>query len=380
MEIQDREVTLKLNSRPLRCAYLVRDREELLDAIALYTHIWGGAANAILPVPRNDEELNSFKSTLEWMNPDYIFIPGEELSLQVSQILEKLPTLTKRISKAEIQRHISSAGRDLIHLAKGSLSYIGVVLSAIHQNKLENSRIRLLDVNDPFNLEIALHAGLPSQSYSDYLVRYLGASTFYYPKTSELLLKTFLSITKFWNPPDLTLLKTRKSYDGFNRYLMETDDEETLCIFLDDGNDLGIATAFWNCRWIFPENKVFLPREKFLENIRNHASQIIEFMPYIRALHITTPLNREEALSLYNSLKNIFIEVGREVLVKVNYRDFRFDWVPGTLSSSKAIDITRAVTSESCVRFEPSTPIGHENTDFTFGYDAEEQWESELKV
>lgn len=371
MELQDRELTLKLTSRPLRCVYLVRDRKELLDAIALYTHMWGGAANAILPVPRNNEEIDSLKSTLKWMNPDYIFIPREELSLQMFQFLDELPILTRPISKVEIQRHICSVNSDLLHLFNhGLLSYMGVILSDIYQSKCEDIGIRLLDTNNSFNLEIALHTGLPAKPYRDYLVQYLGASDFSHLEKGELLLKAFLTITKLLNPIALTLLETKRSY-GLNYYLLETRDEETLCIFLDDGNDLGIATAFWNCRWIYPYNKIFIPRKFFLENIRNHAVQIIEFMPYIRALHITTPLTREEALDLYNYLKEVFLEVGREVLVKIHYQDFRFNWVPGKLSTGKNIDITRGIMPEGCVRFEPNTPIGHESTNFAFGYDAE---------
>lgn len=39
MEYHNQEVTLKVSSRPLRCIYLVRDREEVLDAVTLYTHM-----------------------------------------------------------------------------------------------------------------------------------------------------------------------------------------------------------------------------------------------------------------------------------------------------------------------------------------------------
>ncbi|MBD2084352.1 hypothetical protein NDI49_11955 [Trichocoleus sp. ST-U3] len=378
MELQDREVTLKIKSRPLRCAYLVRNRDELLDAIALYTHMWGGAANAILPLPENDEELNSFTYTLEWMNPDYIFIPREERSLPVSQVLEKLPILVRPISKVEIQRHIDIASGDLLHLAPGSLSHISKVLSAIYQNGTEDIGIRLLATNNPFNLESALHAGLPTKSYCDYLVQYLGASTFYNLENRNFLFRALLTITKFKSPYDLTLVRTGKSYN-FNSYIIETNDEETLCIFLDDGNDVGIATAFWNCRWMFPYNKIFFSRKDFLENIKTYALQIIKFMPYIRAIHITTPFSREKALELCSFLKNIFMEGGKEVLVKINYQDFRFNWIPGTLSSGKAIEITRTVTSEGCVRFDLSTPVGHENINFTFGYDAEVKFRSGRK-
>lgn len=396
MESQNREVTLKLKSRPLRCAYLIRDREELLDAITLYTHVWGGAANAIFPMPISDEEINSLKFILELMNADYVFIPRDELSHQdeenlilesmngnyvftprdrlpnqLSQVLNNLPILQRPISRQEVEQHINASRRDLLRLRDGSLSHIQQILIAKHSSPLEESTIRLLDATDPFRVEIALHEGLPSLAYREYLREYLGAKTISQPENTEQLLKAFLVTTKRYNPCKVTLINTGKNADGFNRYITETTDAKTLCLFLDDGEDLGIATAFWNLKWFHPENRVFLPRREFLENSSSHVRQIIEFMPYIRAVNIMTPLDRQEALELYSRIRSSFLEVEREILVKIYYGDFRFDWLPGTLSLGKPADFTRAVTSENGVRFTPVAPIGHENTDFAFGYDSE---------
>lgn len=374
MKMQDREVTLKLKSRPLRCVYLVRDREDLLDAIALYTHVWGGCANAILPIPVHEEEFNSFITTMEWMNPDYIFVPREEVPLKLSDVLKHIPVLIRPISKTEVEQHINSRV-DKLRLSSGSLSHMRVILSAIHQNPIPESNIYLIEGGENFNLEVALHSGSPSQPYRDYLIKHLSANLLSHPVNIEQLLKTCLVVTKYQNTPRLTLVQTGKSY-GFNHYITETNDEETLCLFLDDGETLGIATAFWNCRWISVLNKIFLPRREFLRDIKTHVLQIITFMPYIRALHVTTPFNREQALDLYVCLKNAFKDAGREVLVKINYKDFCFDWVPGILSSSNTADFTRTITSEGCVRLEPDIPIGHERTDFTFGYDAQVEFMS----
>lgn len=376
MELQDREVNLKLKSRPLRCAYLVRNREEVLDAITLYTHVWGGAANAILSIPSSEEEIKNFKSTLDWINPDYIFIPREGLPLQISQVLERLPALVRPISKVEIEEFVNTTQNKPLSLLTGSLSHIGVILSAIYQNPRESSKIRLIDASETFRLEIALHAGLPSQQYQNFLLKNLESSFFSQPQNIEQLLKTFLTLTKFFHLPSLTLIGATPSYDWLNSYFIKTNDEETLCLFLDDGQDLGIATAFWNCRWIVPQNKIFLPRDEFLKDIKFHALKIIEFMPCIRALYVTTPLNREEALDLYGCLKNTFLDAGRELFVKIYYRDFHFDWVLRTLSLGDTADFTRIITAEGCVRFNPSVPIGHEKTDFAFGYDAEVKFSS----
>lgn len=375
MELQDREVTLKLKSRPLRCAYLVRNREDLLDAIALYTHVWGGCANAILPIPNDDQEIDDLRSTLGWMNPDYVFIPREEIPSKVSSFLGNLPILIRPISKLEVEQHINGTRDDRICLRSGWLSYIVPILSAIYQNPIEESDIHLIDEGKTFNLEMALHLGLPSQPYRNYLTKYLAASSFLRPKNIGQLLEILLIATKINNPSSITLLKTTRKYD-LNRYIYQTNDPETLCLFLDDGKDIGITTAFWNCRWIFPQNKIFLPREDFLRDIKIHALKIIEFMPYIRALYVTTPCNQEEAFQLYSDLKSTFADIDREILVRINYQDFHFDWVPGMLSSGETAHFTRVITPEGCVRFDPYIPIGHEKTKFVIGYDSEVKFKS----
>lgn len=57
MQHSEREIALKVKPRPLRLVYLVRNREDLINAVTLYTHVWGGAANAILPIPENNEDI-----------------------------------------------------------------------------------------------------------------------------------------------------------------------------------------------------------------------------------------------------------------------------------------------------------------------------------
>lgn len=376
MEFLEREVTLKLKSRPLRCVYLVRNREELLDAIALYTHIWGGTANAILPMPENEEEIESFSNTLEDINADYIFVPRENLPSQISKLLEELPIIVRPISKIEIEQYINDIKKGQLNLLSGFLPHIRLILSAVHQNFLKKSDIYLVDEGEHFSLEIALHLGLPSQLYREYLLNYLGANTFPHPANIEQLLKISLVVTKLFNTFDATLVTNTKSWNFLDDYLTRTNDEETLCLFLDNGQDIGIATAFWNCRWIFPKNKIFLPKKEFLKEIKTYALQILQFMPYIRAIYVMTPCNEEEALELHKCLNNAFVDAGREILVKIVYEGFRFDRAMGTLYSGEITNFTRTITSENSVRFNLHTPIGLEKGKFAIGYDAEVRFKS----
>ncbi|MBD2743861.1 hypothetical protein [Coleofasciculus sp. FACHB-1120] len=371
MQLHEREVTLKLNSRPLRLVYLVRNREDLINAVTLYTHVWGGAANPVLPIPENETEVDTFKLVLQWIDPDYIFVPREGISSDVDKVLEELPALKRPISNQEIQRHINGSNSDLLLLSNGTLSHMGFILPYIYPNLLNESGIRLIKPSGSFSFEIALQTGVSTQFYQDYLVGHLAAKVFSTPHTVEELIKVSLLTARLQSPVWLTMQRTTRRCDSLNHYIMETNDEETLCLFLDDGKDIGIATAFWNCRWLFPHNKLFLPREAFLKDIESHVSLIVEFMHSIRALFVTTPIAREDALTLCNILKHAFAAAGREILVKVTYRDFHFDAIPGTTSSGETLNFTRLITPDDSVRFEPPVPIGHEKTEFTFGYNAE---------
>jgi hypothetical protein len=226
---------------------------------------------------------------------------------------------------------------------------------------------------------LSLQFGSPSKDYQNFIIKYLGAASYKKPDNISDFIKLSLVLSKFHNPASLTILETKKTENGFGRYNMVTGDLETLCLFLDDGKDLGIVTAFWNCRWIFRYNKIFLPREDFLKNLEDHAALIAEFMPHLRALFITTPLIKESAIKLQKNLENIFIErMKKKVLVKVIYKDFKFDWIPGNIYSNQT-SFTRTITSDGCVRFEPLIPVGHDNTNFTFAYDAEVRFKSGKK-
>ncbi|MBD1841025.1 hypothetical protein H6F78_18125 [Coleofasciculus sp. FACHB-64] len=374
MQFLEQEVTLQLNSRPLRLVYLVRSREDLINAVTLYTHVWGGAANAILPIPENDVEADTFNLALRWIDPDYIFIPRQGIPPYIDQVLHQLPALQRPISLEEIQEHIH--GYNLIYLHKGTLSHIGLILESLYPNSLENSNIRLVEPSNIFNLELALQGGVPTQLYRNYLVQNLAADVFSPPHTIEQLIKLSLLLSQGNNPISLTMSKTRRKWDAFEPYNMWTNDAETLCLFLDDDQNIGIATAFWNCSWLFPKNKLFLPREAFLKDIEHHASLIVEVLPTIRALFVTSPIDPEGALALCSHLKNAFAAAGREVLVKVSYRDFRFDWIKGAVSFGNVVNFTRIRNPDGSIRFDLPVPFGHENTEFAFGYNAEVKFAS----
>ncbi|MFP5270404.1 hypothetical protein [Coleofasciculus sp.] len=173
MSLHEREVTLKLKSRPLRLVYLIRNRDKLMDAVTLYTHVWGGAANTIFPVPENEEEADTLRFALKSINPDYILIPREGIPSYVSQVLKQSTGLLLSIYSPEVQRHIQGARYDFLRLRDGTVSHIGLILQHLYPGGLNDSNIRLVDSDGTFNLEIALQCGITTQFYQNYLVQHL---------------------------------------------------------------------------------------------------------------------------------------------------------------------------------------------------------------
>jgi len=368
MQLHEREVTLKLESRPLRLVYLIRSREDLINAVTLYTHVWGGATNAILPIPENDVEVDTLKLVLKSLNPDYIFIPEEGTPLNVVQVLEQFPVPQFSISCEGVNRLIN----ELIPcLRTGSLStgfhnrripHIGLILANLHPTPLTDSDICLIEPGSSFDFELALQGGVLTQFYQKYLREHLDASVLPSPQTAEQLIKVSLLLARYTNPASLTLLEVNRWEFPVDFYSSSMDDENTLYLFLNDGKDIGVATAFWNSRRLsLRHNKLFLPREVFLSNIELYSALIVEVMPSIHALFVTTPLDEENALALGDSLKKVFAAVGRNILVEVIYRNFCFNFIKGAAYCGQPITTTQVVASDGSIRFSPSVPPRHEN-------------------
>jgi hypothetical protein len=367
--MQSQEITLKVSSRPLRCAYLVYSREDVLDAVTLYTHVWGGTANAIFPNPASDTDLAKLKYILQIMNPDYIFIPRDAVvSDELQQTLQSLPIQRNYVSKEEIQNHVQR--ETSLRLSDGRLCHIEEVLASRYPNgRLVN--VHLIESGSNFNFEVALNFGLLSSVYRNGLTRFFNSTIYSAPTTIDSFLKTALASSKFRTPPYLTMANTGRSHNFLDESALEINDEKTLCLFLDDGVGTEVSSSFWNCRWIDLTNKIFLPKVDFLDNLENCISLIVEFMPNLRAISITISAHRDEAAALYHRIKTAFSQ--REYLICVNiiYVDLCYNWLPGKVYSSKNNIYTRSILSDGCVRFEVATPDSHENTDFQFGYDLE---------
>ena len=376
MHFYESEVSLKVTSRPLRLAYLVQSRDDIINAVTLYTHLWGGAGNNMMPVPRNELEAGNLKFGLEQLSPDYIFLPVpiQELPDHTREVLEQYPSVKFDVSKDAIWEHID--GYNPLPLRGGKLSYVPLLLEKLYPTGLDQSIIALPAEGDSFDFAIDLQAGVYSSDYGNYLEHTLAAIVLDPTNTVEELLHTCFNLSRFHNPTSLTMIETKQSWNvGVSNMLWITD-QDILCLFLDDGEDINVATAFWNSRKITRENKLFLPRDAFLNNLSSNVAMIIDNLSSIRGIFITTPTDHKNAIGLRTEIKNAFAAAGRDITVRVRYDSFGYDYPNVAIYSGQPESLTRVIGADGAIRLRPPTPFGHENTEFAFGYDAEVEFVS----
>lgn len=379
------EAILKLKPRPLRLVYLANTTTDLKNAVTLYTHLWGGFSNAIFPVPDDTDKVILLQKALQSINPDYIFLPEQDIPENVTEILDQFPICclkpsSKRIEDiANLNDHLLGLPLQTVNGSKiGEFPHILRVLNSIYRNPLSDTNVRLISNNSIFEPEIFLQFGKPSNQYQEYLSNHLNARLISI-NSIEVLLKASLltAIGIFTNSLSMTEMEIiyTESSGGWS-----VRDHEKVCnLFLYEFNDINIAAIFWNYRRldIGYINKFCLPKKDFLQNLENCISILSKFFLSMQELRIYVNLSHEEAIDLANQINNIFNKFERDIFIRVFYQNSGFDFEPGSVYSSKPIVTTREISSlDKSIRFSPIIPSGHENSNYLFGYDAEIEFAS----
>jgi hypothetical protein len=390
MQSEHQEVLLKLQPRPLRLAYLVNTQSELVDAVTLYTHVGGGFANTIFPVPSTTEELSLLEVALYKFNPDYIFLPEDTLPNAAAEVLQQFPAAQVELPSTRIQ-DIANLSDHLLILTIDTLNrfsrydfpHIFKVLNSVYRNPLNESNICLIEASGSFDFELLLQYGKPGERYQQYLRNRLNAQIISSPREIESLLKLHLvAAAKLHSPISLTQIEIKNTSSSFAE-AGETRRHPKVCnLFLWAEGNLNVASSFWNCRRldIGYSNSFVLPKHEFLVDLNRSAQLLADIFPSINELLITASLTRDDALALANELQNIFNNINRVIFIKVFYQDFAFNFYSGGVYHSKPINTTKIVSLDKSIRFEAITPTGHENTSFVFGYDAQIEWASGGKL
>ncbi|GEM_PF-2425877 len=379
MYLSDKEVTLKLTSRPLRLVYLVRNREDFQNAIMLYTHIWGGLTNAIIPIHENGQDIEFLKQRIISINPDFIFRSYAKSLESIYTILEE--TLPVKcicvINTEQVQQHIE--GKKTIFLRNSpatslestSLSHIVYVFQEIYNTPLDDSRILGVNNCNFYDFELSIQSGKISNQYRTFLTQHLAANFLNAPQDFEQLIKNSLMLANDYNPICLTKIKLGKiqPLDPIQRRM---DCSNLLTIFLGDDQDIDIAAAYWNTRSFSDEmtNKLYLPKSEVLDNIDKLAQIILEGMPSIETILIVINTDIEVAQNLAQQVYEAFFIVPH-FRVEIIYQNFHLIFSRGQAYSGSPINTTYIKFEDGSVRFSPPVPIGHQNTEFLFGWEAE---------
>ncbi|TAE60200.1 MAG: hypothetical protein EAZ76_08155 [Nostocales cyanobacterium] len=379
------EAILKLKPRPLRLVYLVNTTTDLKNAVTLYTHLWGGFSNAIFPVPDDTDKLILLQNALQSINPDYIFLPEQDIPENVTEMLDEFPICclkpsSKRIEDiANLNDHLLGLPLETVNGGKiREFPHIIRVLNSIYRNPLSDTNICLISDNYTFEHEIFLQFGKPAHQYQGYLRNHLNARSISINSIEDLLKASLLTaIGIFTN--SLSMTEMEIIYTESSGFWSVRDHEKVCNLFLYESNDINIAAIFWNYRRldIWYSNKFCLPKKDFLQNLENCISILYDFFLSIQELRIYVNLSHEEAIDLANQINTIFNKFERDIFVRVFYQNSGFDFEPGSVYSSKSIVTTREISSlDKSIRFSPVVPSGHENSNYIFGYDAEIEFAS----
>ncbi|MDB9450494.1 hypothetical protein [Dolichospermum circinale] len=379
------EAILKLKPRPLRLVYLVNTTTDLKNAVTLYTHLWGGFSNTIFPVPDDTDKLILLQYALQSINPDYIFLPEQDIPENVTEILDEFPSRCLKLSSERIE-DIANLNDHLLGLPLQTVNgsqirefpHIIRVLNSIYKNPLSDTNICLISDNSTFGHEIFLQFGKPSNQYQGYLSNHLNARLISINSIEALLKASLLTaigiLTNSLSMTEMEILHTASTGGWSIR------DHEKVCnLFLYEFNDINIAAIFWNYRRLDIDyiNKFCLPKKDFLQNLEEYISILSNFFLSMQELRIYVNLLNDEAINLANQINNIFNKFDRNIFVRVFYNNSGFDFQPGSVYSSKPIVTTREISSlDKSIRFSPVVPSGHENSNYLFGYDAEIEFAS----
>ena len=376
--MSDDQVTLRVTARPVRIISLVRNRDDIVRSVRLFTHLWGGAANAILPITgAGSQATPAFEDAVRTFDPDYIVIPPDGVPSDYESFLSSIPSYQDRLTDQAVREHVD--GPNLLHFRRGTLAHMGVVLQrTLPTGFPETSNLRVLQSGSPHDFALGLTYGLPTNEYSTFLQRHLRARQINAPDSYVDLLKTLLIAGERSSARIMSLNNTRSNVSrnvfGVREPTpitsMRADREQTLFLFLDDGESVGLPCAFWNSRRIGPDsNKLFLPKELFLAALNDSIQTIRSVQPFDEVV-VFAPVGGDESEVLRRRLADALETLGIEAPVAVYFRDYEFEVARGTVRIGSPEAMTRTADSERTVRFAPPAPFAREIGNTVFGYDA----------
>jgi hypothetical protein len=375
------QVILKLKPRPLRLVYLIDSSTDLTNAVTLYTHIWGGFSNAIFPLPSNVDEIKSLQSNLHSINPDYIFLPENDISSDLVEDLDRLPSYCLKFSSEQI-KNITDINGHLYYFpveSLGNFSYrdfphIIRILNFTYKAPLHNSNFFLTSHDSLFDFETSLQFGRAFIRYQGHLRNHLNARLISINSIENFIKISLMSTLGVLRSP-LSITNTEITYTESSFGWNERDHNKVFNLFLYESDDLHIAASFWNSRRVDTigySNKLVLSKDNFIENLNKCILLLAEFLPSMIELQIYVTMSDGDAVNLGNRIHHVFTDLNRNVCIKVFHQSTGFYCGTGRVYCSRPIVTTREIYSlDRSIRFSPIVPTGYDNSGCVFGYDAE---------
>ena len=375
------DVTLRIAARPAKILHLVCSREDVFRTIRFISHTWGGAGNAILPLPET-EEVSDFARAIHRYNPDIIVLPTQEVQTHVTEVLKGVPAQLLKITDDELSEHVH--GPNLIHTPAGSIPHLGLVLRGLLPERLPDSNLRILTSDDTQDLVLALEYGLPSEALRGFLKSQYAAKSYRRPGSVSDYVKLSLLSLKYLTPITLTQIRlrfTRNSYIFAEDELtalesLQVDSDRTMYLFLDDGVGIGSPCAFWNTRCrTYAKNKLLLPQDEFLCELES-VVELLNVVAEIESYVVVCSTSREQAEDILARMRKACESRGDSAPVKVCYQGVGYSMQMGGLSWGVSETVTRVIGSDRAIRLTlPLGPHGLGNQAI-IGFDADVEFQT----
>ena len=369
-------IYLDVQSRPLRCCFIVQSTNQLNDAVTLFTHMWGGSCNHIFPSPRNNHEAELLQEIIRNSAPDIIFVAGLK---PVPDLLHKVLQNTTAYSlhlgtdATKNIRYFAERERPL-YIQDFLTPHILDVLTPtsrdyrhtiVEPRRLEPTISISATKPDTTTHGLFLQAGIPSKAYLHFLSTTGEHTLVQEPQSYSEILEQSIILASGSQVRGLTLTATR-SWPEYDPFLM-TKSDIILSLYLYRKGDLHTLSTYWNQSTFYGENHLPLPYSLFMENLEQSLQAIIQARPAFKLLRIITKVTKGVAATLKQKIADAFQDAGRGITVEVYYDSavYAANW--WELESGVGQLIKQEQSPDEYILVNPNPPVFFEGTSFMFG-------------
>ncbi len=247
----------------------VRSPDEFVAAVQLFTHVWGGHINPILPAPLGDRQESEFRRAIHRLDPDGVFSIDRDLGTREARVMSRTGRLHGTLTKRRIEQH--ARGEELLRLRYGLLPHVFQALSGVHPDGLSSSAIRFVPGADLIGSALF---GSACPKYVEYLTKEFSAEGLKAPTTAQDWVQLSAIGSTFSYLPSLATVgcNVHKSIQMFGQSEMSELEKpmatspQVALIFLPGEDDLATLCAFWNSRARSTRSSLLLPRRIFLDS------------------------------------------------------------------------------------------------------------------